>query len=201
MDIYGQLKRKYRKLGFFKYLYFLIRWRLVDFRELNKLISKKGNILDFGCGIGIFSSLLSLEFNERKVFGYDSCEKSIIYAKKTIETDNVFFISKLEKINRKFEDIIIADVLHHIPYQKQKKTILKLKELLTPNGKIVIQDIDKNCFPKYLIGYLVDIIRCGKKNIYYNTQKEFIDLLEKLNFKVNIVSKDKIGHITLIASL
>lgn len=201
MSTYDQLKRKYKKLGFLKYLYFLIRWRLVDFKKLSEFISKEGTILDFGCGIGIFSNLLFLESKKRKVFGYDACKKDIVYANKTIETNNVFFVSNLEKIKEKIKDIIIVDVLHHIPYKEQKEVILKLKNFLITNGRIIIQDIDKNCFPKYLLGYIVDIFRCGKNNIYYNSQEELVNLLEQFNFKVSIISKDKIGHITLIASL
>ena len=201
MYIYGQLKRKYRKLGFLKYLYFLIRWRLVNFEEISGLISKEGNILDYGCGFGILANLLSLESDRRKVFGYDVSEEAILCASKTIEVNNISFISKLKETDIKFKNIILVDVLHHIPYKKQKETILKLKNLLSLNGRIIIQDIDKNCFPEYLIGYLIDIFRCGKKNIYYNTQEELVNLLEKFEFEIDIVSKDKIGHLTLTAGL
>ncbi len=198
-DIYSELKKRYKKLGFFSYLYFIIRWQLVNFNKIEKLISKSGNILDFGCGIGILSNLLALTSKERKVVGIDNNRKAIMKGEKVgKDIENINFINSINKTEKKFKDIILIDVLHHIPYKKQKEILINLKERLDINGKLIIQDIDKNSFPKYLIGYLIDVIRCGRKNIFYRSKNQFISLLKELGFKVRILSNNRIAHITFI---
>lgn len=201
-SIYHQLKREYRKVGFLNYIYFLIRWRLVDFEKIEQLVSKDGYILDFGCGIGILSNLLALKSQDRIVFGCDTNKNSLKKAKKA--SQNIINIKfgtddNLDKIDKKFKNIILIDVLHHIPYKKQEKVLMNLKRKLDVDGRLIIQDIDKGSFPKYLLGYLVDAVRCGKNNIFYHNKNEFIALLEKIGFKVKISSKDNIAHLTLIA--
>lgn len=202
-DIYSELKKRYRKLGFFNYLYFIIRWQLVDFNKIEKLVSKKGNILDFGCGRGILSSFLALNSEDRQVTGIDINQHTIRQAKIVSQDINniTFSTQKIEEIEKKFDVIIMSDVLHHLSRDKHKQIIFKLKDKLTENGKLIIQDIDKKAFPKYLVGWLIDVLFCGRKNIFYRSKEEIINILKEAEFNIKFSKEDKIAHIIFIASI
>ncbi len=200
---YQRLKEEYRKIGLSGYLYFVIRWQLVSFNKLEELISKKGKILDFGCGSGILSNFLALTSNQRKVVGIDICQNKINQAKIVGQNiDNVIFTNqRIEEIEEKFDTIVMSDVLHHLPVEEQKEIIIKLRKKLTENGVLIIQDINKKSFPNYLVGWLIDVLFCGYKNIFYRSQEEIIAVLKDSGFKVKIYGEDKIAHIIFIAHL
>jgi len=200
---YQKLKNRYKKLGLLDYLYFVIRWRLASFDELEQLISKEGKILDFGCGSGILANFLAMNSNQRQVVGIDICQDKINRAKMAGQNiDNVIFTNKkIKEIEEKFDAIIMSDVLHHLPVNEQGQTIFKLKNRLTENGVLIIQDINKKSFPKYLVGWLVDVLSCGYKNIFYRSKEEIIAMLKDSGFNVRTHREDKIAHIIFIANL
>ena len=200
---YQRLKEEYKKIGLSGYLYFIIRWQLVSFNKLEELILKKGKILDFGCGRGILSNFLALTSNQRQILGIDICQNKINQAKIASQNiDNVIFTNqRIKEIEEKFDTIVMSDVLHHLPIEEQKEIIIKLRKKLTENGVLIIQDINKKSFPKYLVGWLIDVLFSGYKNIFYRSQEEIIAMLKDSGFKVKIYGEDKIAHIIFIAHL
>lgn len=200
---YQRLKDRYKKLGLFGYLYFFIRWRLASFGKLEALVPKEGKILDFGCGSGILANFLALNSNQREIVGMDIWDEKIKQARRVSqEIENISFVSQeIEDIEGKFNVIVMQDVLHHLPKDEQKQTLLRLKNSLAENGMLIIQDIDKKSFPKYLIGWFVDALFCGYKNISYRSRDEIVEMLKDLGFRVKTTGEDKIAHIIFIASL
>ena len=197
---YQQLRNKYRDLGFLEYLYFIIRWRLASFEELEPLILKEGKILDFGCGSGILANLLAFTSDQRQVMGFDICEDKINQAKMVSQDiNNVVFTN--QEPEDKFDVIVMQDVLHHLSRENQKSTILRLRDRLAEDGVLIIQDIDKKSFPKYLIGWLIDVLSGDRKNVFYRSKGEIINMLESSGFKVKTTREDKIAHVIFIANL
>lgn len=105
----------------------------------NYVIKKQSSeILDFGCGIGKLSSLLSEKFNLSTIYGYDISQKSLDLARKnTCNRKNIFFIDKLYD-GRLYDFIIVSNVFHHIQPRERMKILLELKTLLKPDGQIVV---------------------------------------------------------------
>jgi len=116
----------------------------VGVRERARLILKRIgygdlNVLDAGCGIGLYSfEIAKRGFN---VTGIDIEKEKINTAKEISEKAGIkinFLCDNLMKIKLKdkFDIIVCSEVLEHI--KNDKKVINNLSKLLTKDGKIII---------------------------------------------------------------
>ena len=130
----------------------------------NQLIksSKKNlrnfNILDLGCGGGLICEPLArLGAN---ITGIDFVKQNIITAKKHAKESGLdikYFHQNMNniKLNKKYDAILILEVLEHI---ENWKIILNVKKLLKPKGKIIISTINRNFFSKLFAIFIAENI-------------------------------------------
>lgn len=114
-----------------------------DYRTLKPLLKKGMVVLDIGCGTGAISKDIAKIVGEKgKVTGIDNTKKFIESGKETyreitnldlIHSDLFDFESE-----EKFDLIVAARVLQWLTTPKE--ALLKMKELLKPNGQISILD-------------------------------------------------------------
>ena len=110
------------------------------------------NILDFGCGSGLMTNYLQEVFFEAKVIGLDESEKAIVQAKQNYPeiTFSVIKNSKLDFPNNYFDLVIVADVLHHIPFDKHKHWIQEIMRVLKPDDYFILLELNPwNIFTWY----------------------------------------------------
>jgi len=98
---------------------------------LQKYINKKINILDYGAGSGVNVGMLS-KFG--KVDIYEPHKETAKYLNKKYSAKKFKIIKKISA--KKYDLIILADVLEHI--KKDKKKIKELSRKLKKNGKLLI---------------------------------------------------------------
>jgi ubiquinone/menaquinone biosynthesis C-methylase UbiE len=104
---------------------------------------KNRNIaLDYGCGIGRVTKLLSNHFNI--VLGIDISHKSLIFANKYIGNEDVYFIlntsEKLSFIKNNSLDFIFSILtLQHNPPQIQKSIFIEFSRVLKVGGEMLLQ--------------------------------------------------------------
>ncbi len=130
-----------------KYIGMPIRNKLMPpVRIMDEMLFKNGDIvLDFGCGPGIFTMMLSNAVGENgKVNAADISIDAIKSVDKIVERNNLQNVSvvHLKKENflesETFDKIIMLDVLHQI---NDKLDILKkLTSLLKPNSILYFSD-------------------------------------------------------------
>ena len=106
-----------------------------------KLISL--DVLDFGCGSGFTLSRISSLYSSNNLYGFDYNSKRIKDLNK-IQNFKKLYSQKIQKINKKFDIIILNHVFEHLvnPILYLKK----IKQLLKKNGLIILQmpNISKN---------------------------------------------------------
>ena len=100
-------------------------------KTLKKYIHKKINILDYGAGSGVNVEMLS-KFG--KVDIYEPHKETAKYLNKKYSAKKFKIIKKISA--KKYDLIILADVLEHI--KKDKKKIKQLSRKLKKNGKLLI---------------------------------------------------------------
>ena len=116
-----------------------------DFKSIKQIIRKEliikreDNILDMGCGAGMFSQL----FGYNSYMGIDISQKYIAYAKKRYKRNfEVMDAVNLRFSNSSLNNILIFGVLHHLPDEKIKRVLGEVKRVLNSDGKVlVIEDI------------------------------------------------------------
>ena len=114
-----------------------------DYRTLQPILKEGMIILDVGCGTGAISKDIAKIVGARgKVIGIDNTKEFIESGKQSYcKTDNLELIhSNLFEFEsaEKFDLIIAARVLQWLTTPKQ--ALIKMKELLKPNGQISVLD-------------------------------------------------------------
>ena len=127
--------------------------------QLKDLDLKNTKILDLGCGGGLVSE--SLSRLGAKVTGIDFVKNNINIAKhhsikSKLKIDYIHGDIEKIKINKKFDFIIMFEILEHV--NNWKKLLLKIDKNLKKDGKIIISTINRNLISKFTAIYLAENI-------------------------------------------
>lgn len=201
----------YRGSGFGETFIYIRFWDS-PILELVKLIEKKGTILDLGCGDGFLANYLALKSPDREVIGIEQNNERIKLAEKGLK--NVRFLKgditedKLPPSNT----VLLIHVLHHLnSFQDQERLIKKCFNTLSKGGQLIIVEIDKKPYFKYLLTLFVDSFivpilfegRLFNKSIFFRSKVAWESLLKKIGFKVEVYathSKKPFSHLILKCS-
>lgn len=168
-------------------LYTFLRFKILPIKEIEKLLPKKGLILDVGCGYGITSIYFALKNKNRQIVGSELDSRRVEIAKKNSRGIKNLTFKKANLIDSekvKFDCIVAIDLLHHISNKEKEKFLAHAKKNLKPKGLLIIKDIDKKPFLKYLWNYLHDSIMTKFSKLYFYSSDQFKNLLIKNNFKI-----------------
>lgn len=108
------------------------------FQKTIALIQKyiKGReVLEVGAGFGLLSKMLSEK--GYKVDALEPCVKPVYLKNSSVKHIKKYFETFAKQTKKKYDAIILFDVLEHVDFPKQ--TVLLLKKLLNKNGVVFIQ--------------------------------------------------------------
>lgn len=92
-------------------------------------------VLDFGCGIGNLTQLLTTSFPN--VHGYDPSSGSAQIA--ATRTPGARFFHEVEELPRAhYGAIVLANVLHHVQPAQRSALLASIHDLLLPGGRLVV---------------------------------------------------------------
>jgi len=94
-------------------------------------------ILDYGCGIGLVSAQLKQYLPEARVDGYDPSRLRLDRVKPSLLSQGLFVDSR-DDLERDYDIILMANVLHHIEPQWRQELVSSAARLLAQSGKLVI---------------------------------------------------------------
>ena len=146
----------FREKLLYNYLYKgpLIEWYLKiklrlekNYQLFHQLLPEKGKILDIGCGYGFMSYMLHFTSPQREIKGIDYDEEKIEVANNCFNKNGNINFVMADIINypiEKSDGIILADMLHYLPPEKQEEVIEKCIKNLRPGGTLVIRDGNKD---------------------------------------------------------
>ena len=176
--------------SFLKRVYTFLKMLIVPIEDFSKLLPKEGMLLDIGSGYGHMSNFFSIESKNRQVIGIDTDSKRISVAKKTIcgRTNIDFICGDIRELTDidKVDMVIMADVLHHIPFDKHKEFLRCLYNKLKNGGIFLIRETNKKKSLKYyLMNYFweVTLYPFSEKCNFYSA-KQLKVVLEQTGFKI-----------------
>lgn len=126
-------------------------------------------ILELGCGDGMVTERLALAFPSARVTGIDICtrpgrlyrgERSRVRFLRTTAED----LAATEDL--RYQLVIIADVLHHVPFPEWSRFVSSVAALASDGGTIILKDWMREWTPAYLMGYLSDRFITGDRIRY-----------------------------------
>lgn len=190
----------YSETGFFTKSYLRIKVKICPLLRLETLFPKEGKIIDLGCGNGLFPNILGIGSYRRRILGADLDAKKIAVAEKTKgHLANIeYSVGNIVTMDFPVADVFsLVDVLYLIPYDAQEVILKKCKEALSPEGKLIIKEMDTRPRWKYIWNYwqetaAVKIIgfTLGER-FYFRSRDDFQNLLSSMGFQVSSVRLDK----------
>ena len=180
--------------------------------KLEKYLPKEGVIIDYGCGQGLFSQILSLLSPQREVYGVDSSEAKISEARKSQKSNQAVSFSadcNIERVIGSAEAIVIIDVLCYLADQDRFNFLKKLHDKLKPSATLVIKDQNKDSPVKFFFLYLQEFIAVrvlritASEGLHFFSRSYMEELLGKVGFKVKVVDISRgylYPHIAFICS-
>src|SRR5688572_9760502 len=136
-----------------------------DFKAIRSVIRRelrpgKGlRSLDLGCGPGAFADV----FLGDDYYGVDMNARYIDHARRTRK--GTFLVGDARKVDlpdRRFDQILIFGLLHHLPDEDTRAVLKEASRLLAPGGKILaIEDIPA-ISKLNLIGHLIHNVENGE---------------------------------------
>ncbi len=111
-------------------------------RMLKAGLSNNSIVLELGCGVGIFTKLISKTVKNGKIEAVDLSPKSIEIAKKLSKNPKIQFetadVVKYQPKNKDFDFITLMDVIEHIPLEFHPELFRNLSENSTEKTLIAI---------------------------------------------------------------
>lgn len=136
-DFYDEYVQRQLKIGANERLISLYK-RLLDLG-----LKEDSKVLELGCGVGIFTKLLSKKLTSGILEAVDLSEKSIAVAKKELKGKssiilNVADVVKYQPQNSDFDFITLMDVIEHIPLDQHEELFQNLAKICTDKTRIAI---------------------------------------------------------------
>jgi SAM-dependent methyltransferase len=136
-----------------------------DFKAIRAVIRrhlKAGNglrTLDLGCGPGEFAD----EFEGDDYVGADLNARYIAHAQRT--QPGTFLVADARKVDlpdRRFDQVLIFGLLHHLPDDDVRAVLAEARRLLVPGGRILAVEDIPAISRLNLIGHLIHNVENGE---------------------------------------
>jgi len=191
-----ELMHTYQNNSIFTKLHVWIRLHTCPFLAIEKLVPRKGVIIDYGCGHGLFAHLLWYYSKERIIYGFDIHKRKIEEANKTQKNESkiIFFedqnhVAALVKIA---DCVALLDVLCYLPDRERKELLENFYRQMDVGATLLIKDINKSFSLKYFYTYLRELIYVKllkvtrAKDLNFFKSRSFLKLLEDIGFIAEI---------------
>ena len=96
-----------------------------------------GNILDYGCGVGILSRFLVEAFPGARVDGFDPSRGCVSQVPSAV-TRRGSFTANLGELRKDYSLVVLANVVHHIPVEGRQGAISALAARMARGGRLFI---------------------------------------------------------------
>lgn len=185
----GEIERLYQGLGLKTRAYIRLRWKLCPFETIANFLPSQGIIIDAGCGYGLLSNYLALDSLSRQIIGIDSSLDRVAVARATVgQRENIKFIQK--DINDfdfpQYQAMVMSDFLHHLPANISHSLLNKISNTLEHRGQLIIQEVDRKPYWKYLLTLLIDRFLNPFQKLNYQPVEYWRNLLKEIGFQVEI---------------
>jgi len=145
------------------------RWRpyICPFERLLRWVRPESNVLDVGCGSGLFLGLCAELIDGVRGIGFDASEPTIRSARQMQSCLRQRVRDRLEfrRLDARdpwpeghFDVVALIDVMHHVPRDDQPALVANAADKLAPGGMLIYKDISPRPLWRALANRLHDFI-------------------------------------------
>ena len=166
----------------------IVRQRFLD--EIGQYLPPSGNVLDIGCGFGLFSLYYAAAERGRIMHGLDVNARRIAIARRAaarLGLENVVYTvgdARDFKGDGEFAAAYMLDIVHHVPPDTVPPLLRQLRRAIAPNGRLLVKDVDTRPAPKRWFTWLLDKAMAPSAPVNYWSTEELTRELEASGFRV-----------------
>jgi SAM-dependent methyltransferase len=161
-------------------LYCFIRFKIIHIRfleEIEQYLPSEGDILDLGCGFGLFALYIAARKPGAHVIGLDVNERRLQIARDAAEKLGIANVEFLQhdlrdwRPDRKMAGAYALDVFHHIPVTSGNRLLRDLFDRLQAGGRFMLKDIDTQPRAMLWFTYLLDALMSPRDDFQYRSSR------------------------------
>ena len=166
----------------------ILRQRFLD--EIGQYLPPSGEVLDIGCGFGLFSLYYAATGPERILRGLDVNARRIAVARRAaarLGIENVAYSvgdARDFKADGEVAAAYMLDIVHHVPPETVPPLLRQLRRALAPGGRLLVKDVDTRPAPKRWFTWVLDKAMAPGAPVRYWSADELTNLLESTGFEV-----------------
>jgi len=166
----------------------ILRQRFLD--EIGQYLPETGEVLDIGCGFGLFSLYFGAIGRERFVRGIDVNARRIGVARRAaarLRIENVVYAegdARDFKADGEVAAAYMLDIVHHIPRDTVAPLLRRLARCLPPGGILLVKDVDTRPAPKRWFTWALDKLLQPSTPVTYWSAEALTAALEAAGFTV-----------------
>jgi len=148
------------------------------------------NLIDLGCGDGIFINAIKKFFPSIKITGIDISPRRINSLKRKFPLEE-FFVKDVCKtgVNKKFDFVHSSQVIEHV--EDDKEMVKEMARIMSPEGRILVSSVMKTGPMIYKYRNKGKFVLDPTHEREYKNEKEFLDLFKE-DFKLIKVWKEPV---------
>jgi len=162
--------------------YAFVRFKIIHLRfleEIEQYLPNEGEILDLGCGFGLFAMFMAMCKPRVHVIGLDINERRLQIARDAAAKLNIHNVSFVRHDLRNWRpDKAIAgayalDIFHHLPVASGNRLLADLSSRIKPGGRFLLKDIDT--LPRLMLWftYWLDAVMSPRDDFFYRSASEW----------------------------
>jgi 2-polyprenyl-3-methyl-5-hydroxy-6-metoxy-1,4-benzoquinol methylase len=167
----------------------ILRQRFLE--EIGQYLPANGDVLDIGCGFGLFSLYYAATSPRRIVRGLDLDARRIALARRAaarLGIDNVEYAqgdARDFKGDTEFAAAYMLDIVHHVPPATVPPLLAQLRRCLPPGGRLLVKDVDTRPAPKRWFTWALDRVMAPRTPVHYWSADELTAALRRAGFAVH----------------
>jgi 2-polyprenyl-3-methyl-5-hydroxy-6-metoxy-1,4-benzoquinol methylase len=167
----------------------ILRQRFLD--EIGQYLPASGEVLDIGCGFGLFSLYYASTAPARFLRGLDVDARRVSVARRAaarLGVENVAYAvsdARDFKADGEIAAAYMLDIVHHVPPDTVPSLLRQLHRALAPGGHLLVKDVDTRPAPKRWFTWALDKAMAPTAPVRYWSADELTALLEATGFRVH----------------
>src|SRR5438128_86916 len=168
--------------------FLVLRQRFLE--EIGQYLPPSGEVLDIGCGFGLFSLYYAATAPKRFVRGIDVSARRIAVARRAAGRLSIANVAYEEGDAREFKGdgefaaAYMLDIVHHIPPATVPPLLRALRRSLGRDGVLLVKDVDSRPAPKRWFTWALDKAVAPSVPVSYWSADALTAALEASGFRV-----------------
>jgi cyclopropane fatty-acyl-phospholipid synthase-like methyltransferase len=149
------VRRAYASENLGTRLHLALRWHTCPFAAVEELVPRDGDVLDAGCGHGLFTIYLALTGPGRRVLGADIDDDKLAIARRAAVTAGVADRVEFRRVDANWrpsdrdggptgpwDSVVEIDMLYLVGRARASAWVAGAAAALRPGGRVVVKELD-----------------------------------------------------------